>query len=154
MFPMKFSHLGQLDNLSFQVYADASLGNLEYNSETKSVMGSFVCLANDNLKVSPLSWKSKLIDKVAEDIKSAETLALESSLDDCIYLASMLSELYTGSSKNKLPIYLNEDSKGLVDSLHSTKKVKRKTMRVVISSIQQYMKNGTIKGVNHVKSTE
>ena len=114
--------------MHFQVYPDASLGNIEYNSETKSVMGSLICLSNKTLDVCPLSWKSKIIEKVAEDIKSAETLALESAVDDTVYLASMFSEIYTGNSDKKLPIVINEDSKGLVESLYSTKKVKRKTM--------------------------
>ena len=153
-YSIKFSHLGNYEDLHFQVFPDASLGNVECHSETKSVMGSFVCLGNKNLEICPLSWKSKIIDKVAEDIKSAETLALETSVDDTVYLASMLSEIYKGHTNNKLPIIIKEDSKGLVESLYSTKKVKRKTMRVVISSIQQYMKNGTIKDVHHVSSKD
>ena len=52
--------------------------------------------------------------------------------------------------KKKLPILVNEDSKGLVDSLYSTRKVKKKTMRLIISSIQQYIKNGIIKDIIHV----
>ena len=39
-----------------------------------------------------------------------------------------------------------------MESLNSTKKVKRKTMRLVISSIQQSMKDGTISDVLHVNS--
>ena len=115
-------------------------------------MGSVICLANKNLDICPLSWKSKIIDKVAEDIKSAETLALESAVDYMVCMASMLSEFYTGQTTGKLPIIINENSKGLVESLYSTKKVKGKTMRVVISSIQQYIKSGVIKDVNHVAS--
>ena len=114
-------------------------------------MGSFICLSNDEHKICPLSWKSKIIDKVAPDIKSAETLALEAAIDESIYLASMISEVYS-QGKYKIPIIVNEDSRGLVDSLYSTKKVKRKTMRIVISCLQQYLKQGIIKEVNHVSS--
>ena len=133
---IKFGHLGDLKNLHLQVFADASLGNIEHQAETKSVMGAFIALANEDLRISPLSWKSKCIDKVAEDIKSAETLAMENAIDDSVYLSSMISELYTGENEKLLPIIVNEDSKGLIDSLYSTRKVKRKTMRVVISSLQ------------------
>ena len=76
------------------------------------------------------------------DIKTAETMALEIALDDAIFMSKVISELYTGDlNKNNIPIVINEDSKSLVESLNSTKKVKRKTMRLVISSIQQSMKD-------------
>ena len=60
-YSIKFSHLGKFENLHLQVYADASLGNISYQGEAKSVMGSFICLSNENMHISPLSWKSKLI---------------------------------------------------------------------------------------------
>ena len=65
----------------------------------------------------------------------------------------MITEIYYGdSSKFKIPMMINEDSKSLVKSLYSTKKVKRKSMRVVLSSLQQQMKNGRIEEIRHVKS--
>ena len=62
-----------------EVFADASLGCKEKDNQTKSVMGLFIGLANDNLDLNPLHWKSKVIEKVAEDVKTAETLALEAA---------------------------------------------------------------------------
>ena len=72
---------------------------------------------------------------MAQDIKSAETLALENAVDDALHLADMISEVYTGEAnpKLKIPLTINEDSKSLIESLYSTQKVKRKTMRVVVS---------------------
>lgn len=152
---LKFSQLGNIEDLHIELFADASLGNMEKDMETKSVMGYFICLANNDLQMSPLHWKSRVIDKVAEDIKTAETLALETAIDDAIHLSHMLTELYSGKSRDdSIPIIVNEDSLSLVESLYSTKKVKRKTMRVVISSIQQRMKNNIISEINHVKSAD
>ena len=37
-FQIKFSHLGPIEDLHLELFADASLGNIEYNLETKSVM--------------------------------------------------------------------------------------------------------------------
>ena len=117
------------------------------------MMGYFVCLSNSSLKINPLNWKSKVIDKVAPDIKTAETLSLEQALDDTIHLGNILSELYYGDPNYlKIPIIINEDSKSLVESIFSTKKVKRKTMRVVISKIQEQLFNGTVSDVVHVNS--
>ena len=95
-FPIKFSHLGNIEDLHIKVFADASLGTLEENLETKSIMGSFIALSNEDSSINPLNWKSKVIDKVAPDTKTAETLALETSMDDAIYLSKMLREIYTG----------------------------------------------------------
>ena len=96
-FSIKFSHLGDFENLHLKVFADASLGTMEENLECKSVMGCFIALSNDEMEINPLTWKSKVIEKVAPDTKTAKTLALETSIDDAIYLANMISELYTGN---------------------------------------------------------
>ena len=131
---LKFTHLGDIENLHIEVFADASLGGKEKDFQTKSVMGLFIGLSNEKLDINPLHWKSKVIDKVAEDIKTAETLALEASIDDAIYLSDMITEVYTGQSKSDkiIPLVINEDSISLIQSLYSTKKVKRKAVRVVI----------------------
>ena len=150
---LKFSHLGNIKDLHFELYPDASLGNMESELLTKSMMGYFVCLSNRENKINPLNWKSKVIEKVAPDIKTAETLALEQALDDTIHLRNILSEIYFADENHlKIPININEDSKSLVESIFSTKKVKRKTMRVVISKIQEQLINGNIMDVEHVKS--
>merc|ERR1712082_497958 len=141
--------------MGMEVFADASLGNVEENMETKSMMGYFIALSNKNQNISSLHWKSKVIDKVAQDIKTAETLAMETAVDDAIPLSNMISEIYTGQVySHQIPIQVNTDSKSLLDSLYSTKKVKRKNMRVVISSLQQNIKNRVIKDVFHVKSKD
>ena len=123
--------------------------------DNKSVMGLVILLRGKDNTVNPLHWKSKVIDKVAEDIQSAETLALETAVDDAIHLADMITEIHsTNPNEDKIPLIINEDSKSLVESLYSTKKVKRKTMRVIVSSLQQHMKKGRIKDIHHVSSQE
>ena len=152
---LKFKRLGNIKDLHVEFFSDASLGNIEEGIQVKSGMGYFICLANENLDISPLHWKSCVIDKVTEDVKTAETLALEKALDDAIHLSNLISEIYTGeATKNILPIVANEDSKSLLESIYSTKKVKRKTMRVVISSIQQHLQNKTLTEIHHVVSRD
>ena len=152
---LKFKRLGNIKDLHVEFFSDASLGNIEEGIQVKSGMGYFICLANENLDISPLHWKSCVIDKVTEDVKTAETLALEKALDDAIHLSNLISEIYTGeATKNILPIVANEDSKSLLESIYSTKKVKRKTMRVVISSIQQHLQNKTLTEIHHVVSKD
>ena len=155
---IKYSHLGDFKDFQIEVLADASFGNVEQENATKSVMGLVILLKGKGESVNPLHWKSKVIDKVAEDIKSAETLALETAVDDAIHLADMINEIYNNTvdspKERKIPLTINDDSKSLIDSLYSTKKVKRKTMRVVISSLQQHMRTGRIKNIQHVSSKQ
>ena len=53
-----------------------------------------------------------------------------------------------------MPIIANIDSKSLLESIYSTKKVKRKTMRVVISSLQQQLQKGVLTEIKHCKSED
>ena len=55
---LKFSRLGDIKDLHLEMFADASLGNVEEGMHTKSAMGYFIYLANNALDVSPLHWKS------------------------------------------------------------------------------------------------
>ena len=152
---LHFTKLGKLEDLHLEVFSDVSLGNVETGVHTKSAMGYFICLSNRSLDISPLHWKSCVIEKVAEDIKTAETLAMEKAVDDSIHFSNLLSEIYTGKSTlNMIPIVANIDSKSLLESIYSTKKVKRKTMRVVISSLQQSIQKGVLSEVQHVQSKD
>ena len=66
-----------------------------------------------------------------------------------------MTEVYYGpDTKLRIPILIYDDSKSLIQSLFSTKKVKRKTMRVVISRIQQLLRNKTISDAIHVKTKD
>ena len=156
MISLNFQKLGkQIEDLHIKVFADASLGNIEDDKLTKSTMGYFIALCNNSDRFNPIHWKSRVIDKVAQDTKTAETLALEIALDDAIYLSKFLVEIYHGNkSKYRIPIFIYDDSKSLIQSLYSTKKVKRKTMRVVISRIQQLINDKTVMDVIHVKTKD
>ena len=152
---IKYSHVGDLKDFRLEVFADAAFANAEYQDATKSVMGLVILLRGKDKRVNPLHWKSKVIEKVAVDIKSAETLALETAVDDAIHLADMLTEICSPNpGEEKIPLIINEDSKSLIQSLYSTKKVKRKTMRVIVSSLQQQMRNKRIKEIHHVRSNQ
>ena len=152
---LKFQQLGSWKNLKLNVFADASLANVEHDNESRSVMGYFITLSNEENEFNPIHWKSKVIEKVAEDTKTAETLALENAVDDALYISSMITEIYSGENRRQdIPLVVHTDSKSLLESIYSTRKVKRKTMRVVISSLQQHLKMKRIKDVEHVSSKE
>ena len=67
---------GEWKNLHIELFADAAHANIEENNLTKSDMGFYIALSNKNGEVNTLHWKTKVIDKVAESGKTAETIAL------------------------------------------------------------------------------
>ena len=120
---VKYSHIGKLEDFTVEVFANASLGNIESKNETKSVMGMFIALRGKGNKISPLHWKAKVINKVAQDIKSAETISLENAVDDSIHLSDMIVKIYTGSplSNIQIPWIVNEDLRLFIENFYSTK---------------------------------
>jgi hypothetical protein len=56
---IKYSRLGDLNDLYLEVYADAAFGNQD--QKTKSTEGSIIMLRGQGAKCSPISWKSKTL---------------------------------------------------------------------------------------------
>ena len=113
---LRFSELGFWKDLHLELYVDASLGNIESNGLTKSMMGFLLLLCDSKGNCSPIHWKSKVIDRVTPDIKTAKTIALETALDDAIYMSKMICDIFTGDIEQyNIPIVINEDSKALVE---------------------------------------
>ena len=79
---LNFSNLGFWKDLHLELYVDASLGNIESEGLTKSMMGFFLVLCDSKGNFSPIHWKSKVIEKVTPDIKTEVTIALKTALDD------------------------------------------------------------------------
>ena len=46
--------------------------------------------------VNIVSWKTKKIARVCRSVKGAETRALQDALDDAIYTAKLVKQIYTG----------------------------------------------------------
>ena len=155
----KYSLVGNLEDFRVEIFAHASFGIIEHQNATKFVMRLLIILRGKGNRVNPLHWKSKVNDKVTEDIKCTKTLALETAVDNAIYLADMISEVYNSKRSSdsdvvESPLLVNEVSKFLVESLYSTKKVKWKTMWVIISSLRQNIRKGKIEKIWHVSSKE
>jgi len=56
---IKYSRLGDLNDLYLEVYADAAFGNQD--QKTKSTKGSIIMLRGQGSKCAPISWKSKTL---------------------------------------------------------------------------------------------
>ena len=132
--PIKFRKLGNWKELKIVAFTDASYRNVE--NGTKSVGGRFIALVNKNEESSPLAWKSKTIQQVCKSVKTAETRSLEIGMEDSIYLAKTIHEIYTGKpNSGQIPIEVKIDSKTLIDSISSTKQVEEKSIRHLVAWI-------------------
>ena len=67
---IKYSHIGDFEDFKVEVFVDASFGNVEHKTATKSVMVSIVLLRGKDGKINTLHCKYNVIDKVAEDVKT------------------------------------------------------------------------------------
>ena len=142
-------------NLSILTYTDSSYRNDE--NATKSVGGRITFLSAGKGKCVPLAWKSKTIQQVCKSVKTAETRSLDSGIEDSLYLAKTIQEIYSGQSgksSGQLDITIKIDSKTLIDSLKSTKQVQEKTVRHIVAWIKQQLEEGKVKCVDWVCSED
>jgi hypothetical protein len=150
---LKFSKLGNIEKLQIVAYTDSSYRNSE--NKEKSVGGRFICLSNEEGSCAPLRWKSKTIQQVCKSVKTAETRSLERGMEDSIYIARMIKEIYSENvGEDQIPVVVKIDSKTLLDSLNSSKQIDEKTIRHLIAWMKQQVEQKTISRIDWVCSSE
>ena len=79
---------------------------------------------------------------------AGETLALAEGIDTAIFLATLYSELTTGTADPKtVPIICVTDNKSLCEAIKSTKHVSERRLRLEISHIKELISNNQIKNL-------
>ena len=112
--------------MNLTVFSDASFGNLP-DGGTQG--GTFIALVGEEGRFSPLCWQSKKIRRVVRSTLAGETLAMSDGMDNAVFLATLFSELTTGSAApSVLPILCVTDNHSLFDALKSTKQVTEKSV--------------------------
>ena len=82
--------VGKIEYLVVRSVSDAA-----FYMETPSILGEIVMLANKkNDVVSPLFWKSKQITRVCKSSKDAETRAGGKCVEDSVYMAQRIEEVF------------------------------------------------------------
>ena len=152
---LKYKPLGHWKNLNILTYTDSSYRNDE--DSTKSVGGRITFLTAGNQRCVPLAWKSKTIQQVCKSVKTAETRSLDNGIEDSLYLARTVNEIYTGKSgkqSGQVSVNLKIDSRTLLDTLKSTKQVEEKTVRHIVAWIKQQIEEKRVQSVDWVCSEE
>lgn len=146
-----FPSLGSSSDWEIKVFCDASWGNLP--DGVSSSQGHVIFLTGHTQKSCPLAWTSNKIKRKVSSTLSAETLSMQDSLDEAVYLGTLITEIYHDSySKNKIPITVYTDNKSLYQNVHSTKQVHEKRLRINIAEIQRMMVTGEVQAVEWVQS--
>ena len=139
---LKYQHLGNDSSIYILAFTDASLGNLD-DGATQG--GHFIALCGENGYISPLIWQSKRIRRVVRSTLAGETLALAEGMDCAIFLATLYSELTTGTADPKIiPIICMTDNKSLCEAIKSTKYVSERRLRLEISHIKELINDKQI----------
>ena len=134
---VEYKRVGAYSDLKILAISDASFKKV--GSGNKSVAGRLVFLSNkEETHVSPLLWKGKSIPTTCKSAKCAETRALDKTIDDAIYCARIIAELYEGKKgpENQIPVAIYCDNMGLLDSVNSTQQIEEKLLRPTIQYIK------------------
>ena len=144
---VKYSRIGTFSDLKILAISDGGLNRME--DRTLSVMGKTLFLSNqEETRVSPLLWKSKTIQTVCKSAKTAETRACDKTMEDGIYLARCVHEIYTGErGEGQIPVQVVTDSQSLLDSLESTRQVEEKLIRPLIKWMKQMLDSKAITNI-------
>ena len=109
------------------------IGDASFKTENKAVGGVLLFLTNTAMtRASPIYWKAKQIERVCHSSKDAETLNVSRMVDDSAFAASQLEMLVYGDWKRRIPVKLFTDSVSTLESIASSKKVERKSLRMTV----------------------
>ena len=123
------------------VFTDAAHANL--CDGVSSVRAFVVFLVGPENICCPLSWSANKIKRVVRSTIAAETLSLQTGIEEAVYLKKMITEILNV----ELPVTAVVDNRSLVEALHSTKLIDDKRLRIDISSIKQSIEIGEIDAV-------
>ena len=133
-----------LTSLKIMTFTDASLGNL--NEGVGSTQGVIIWIMDKQGKCCPLFWQAKKIRRVVHSTLAAEALSLQEGLEASFYYRHMLEEILGLPSKS-IDIYAFVDNKSVIDSVHSTKLVEDKRLRIDIAALTESIAQGEVRKI-------
>ena len=98
---------------------------------------------------APLSWNSSKINRVANNILEAETLACSSGMDEAIAIKDTIEEIFK-LPRNTIPVDVVIDSNSLEEALRSTAAVDSKRLRRDMARIKENMAKRYVNSVTWV----
>ena len=131
------------ERLFWEVYADASFGNVE---EGSTQIGYIISLT-DGYKRCPIWWKSRKARRVAKSTIEAEALSVGEALEGAIYFNKLWEELVNGE---KLEVVIKTDSKTLVKAIKSNTGVSSKRLKIDVAAIKECLEQEEVKEIEWI----
>ena len=146
-----FPKLGLFNEWELKVFCDAAWGNLP--DGVSSAQGHVIFLSGKDKNCCPISWTSNKVKRKVPSSLSAETLSMIDSLDEAIYLSSLISETCFDDKSYTLPVVAYTDNSSLHDNIHSTKQAHEKRLRVNIGELRRLLENKEVKSIRWIPSS-
>ena len=125
-------------SLQIQLFSDASFNNLP---DGGSQGGHIAFLKDEHHKMTPISWSSTRIKRIARSTLAAETLALTAGCDSAFFLSQLLAEI----RGKQTDIHALTDNKSLCDTVDTTKQILDRRLRVEVSALREMCNKQEIK---------
>ena len=144
---LHFRPLQDVKSLKIECYSDASYANLR---DGGSQGGYLIFVSDEQNNRSLVSWQSRRVRRVVKSTLAAEALALLDAAQAGVLMAHMISEILSLENSPIVNCYV--DNRSLVESLHSTKSVDDKHLRIDVAVLKDMMHQKKINAVVWVDS--
>ena len=137
------------DLITFGI-ADAAYSKME-----RPIGGSLVMLGSKKTDTAvPLYWKSKTIQKTCKSTKDAETRGLSKNVMNATFSARMIETLLFGDHTGRIPVKVFSDSKPLLETLGSTKRIENTDLIPEIRYLKDKLMNDEVECYAWLRSEE
>ena len=145
-----FRKVADREDLKIFGIADAAYSKIE-----RPIGGSLVMLGSKKTDIAvPLFWKSKTIQKTCKSTKDAETRALSNNVMNATFSARTIETLLFGDHKGRIPVKVFSDSKPLLETLGSTKKIENTDLIPDIRYLKDKLMNDEMESYAWLRSEE
>ena len=114
-----------------------------------SVMQRFILMSNKaETLVNVLAWKGKTIPTVCKSAKDVETRAADKAVEDAIYAARCVREVFTDDKgEAQVQVDVVTDSQSLIDSINTSRQVDNKLLRPLVKFMKQTLDSSMVKSI-------
>ena len=120
------------------LYTDSSLGNVEDSYSQGAFVLFLAELKKDGISVTLLDWNSKKLRRIARSSLTAETLAMNDSVDHGLYMRALIRE-FIGRD---LKIEVLNDNNNLIQLIHSDKSTTEKRILLDLAALREHFRTG------------
>ena len=142
---IKYPNLGDPNKWNLAVFSDSSFANLP---DSSSQGGHIVFINSTEGKVAPISWQSRKLQRVTKSTLSSETLAVIEAVDAAVLIQKQIEEVF----EVKPEIIVYTDSQSLHQTVHTSKILTDKSLRISVAYLRQFINNREIT-MNWIRAT-